>query len=307
MTNDVPSLRTCSAVFGGLLLLLLPAVAGPAARVASERTPRAPYQWQPFDPLTRPPVPRVNSKRAANPIDAFIASEHQARGLKPRPEASKELLLRRVYLDLIGLSPTPEELHAFESDRSPHAYDKVVDRLLADPRYGERWGRHWMDVWRYSDWAGWSGGNQIRDSKPHIWRWRDWIIESLNNDKGYDRMILEMLAADELAPQDTNALRATGFLARNYKMLSREQWLEDTVKHTSQAFLGMTMGCAKCHDHKYDPISQMEYYEMRAVFEPYQVRTDRLPGQLDTAKDGLVRIYDTSTNGPTSFSAAVRK
>jgi len=261
----------------------------------------ASYRWRPFDPVARPPVPSAHGSWALNPIDKFIAAEQRARGLKPRPEASKEVLLRRVYLDLIGLSPTPEELQAFETDRSPKAYEHVVDRLLADGRYGERWGRHWMDVWRYSDWAGWTGGNQIRDSKPHIWRWRDWIIESLNEDKGYDRMILEMLAADELAPEDTNALRATGFLVRNYKMLSREQWLEDTVKHTSQAFLGLTMGCAKCHDHMYDPISQAEYYQMRAVFEPYQVRTDRIPGELDTSKDGLVRVYDTATNAPTFF------
>ncbi len=247
------------------------------------------YRWQPFEPVSRPAVPvisksvisesvtapkaeaaRTDSLNAVslitfpirNPIDAFIAAEHQARGLKARPEASKEILLRRVYLDLIGLSPTPKELTAFEKDDSPDAYEKVVDRLLADPRYGERWARHWMDVWRYSDWAGWSGGNQIRDSKPHIWQWRDWIVESLNADKGYDQMIVEMLAADEVAPEDTNTLRATGFLVRNYKMLSREQWLEDTVKHTSQAFLGVTMGCAKCHDHMYDPISQAEYYSV---------------------------------------------
>jgi hypothetical protein len=202
---------------------------------------------------------------------------------------------------LIGLSPTPEEQRAFAADVSRDAYEKVVDRLLDDPRYGERWGRHWMDIWRYSDWAGWSGGNQIRDSQPHIWRWRDWIVESLNADKGYDRMIVEMLAADELAPEDTNALRATGYLVRNYKMLSREQWMEDTIKHTAQAFLGLTMGCAKCHDHMVDPVSQAEYYQFRAVFDPHQVRTDKVPGQLDTAKDGLARVFDTDTNSLTYF------
>ena len=263
----------------------------------------ASYRWQPFDSVKRPAIPSfVNRKsKIVNPIDAFIAAEHQARGLKPRPEAVKEILLRRVYLDLIGLSPTPEELSAFETDKSPDAYSKVVDRLLADPRHGERWGRHWMDVWRYSDWAGWSGGNQVRDSKPHIWKWRDWIVESLNGNKSYDRMIVEMLAADEIAPEDTNTLRATGFLVRNYKMLSREQWLEDTVKHTSQAFLGVTMGCAKCHDHMYDPISQVEYYQMRAVFEPHWVRTDRVPGDTNTMNAGLVRTFDTDTNPPTYF------
>ncbi len=262
----------------------------------------ASYRWQPFEPVKRPAVPETtNPKWVRNPIDAFVAAEHQARGLKPRPEATKEILLRRVYLDLIGLSPTVEELAAFENDKSPEAYEKVVDRLLADPRYGERWGRHWMDVWRYSDWAGWSGGNQIRDSKPHIWRWRDWIVESLNADKPYAQMIEEMLAADEIAPRDTNMLRATGFLVRNYKMLSREQWLEDTVKHTSQAFLGVTMGCAKCHDHMFDPISQEEYYKLRAVFEPHWVRTDHIPGDTNLMNAGLVRTFDTDTNPPTYF------
>ena len=276
-------------------------LATPANKAAPERDfDRFLGKWRPFEPVQRPAVPKTgDAKWGHNPIDAFVATERSARKLTPRPEAAKEVLLRRVYLDLIGLSPTPEEQRAFAADTSRDAYEKVVDRLLDDPRYGERWGRHWMDIWRYSDWAGWSGGNQIRDSQPHIWRWRDWIVESLNQDKGYDRMILEMLAADELAPEDTNALRATGYLVRNYKMLSREQWMEDTIKHTAQAFLGLTMGCAKCHDHKVDPVSQGEYYQLRAVFDPHQVRTDRVPGQLDTAKDGLVRVFDTETNVPT--------
>src|SRR6266849_9224853 len=161
------------------------------------------YRWTPFERVNRPAVPNVKSSGwVRNPIDAFIASEHQSRGLKPRPEAGKSTLLRRVYLDLTGLPPTPDELHAFLADQSSDAYEKVIDRLLDSPRYGERWGRHWMDIWRYSDWAGWTDGNQIRDSQPHIWRWRDWIVESINKDKGYARLILEMLASDELAPED---------------------------------------------------------------------------------------------------------
>jgi hypothetical protein len=273
-----------------------------AARRAEFAKFLASYRWRPFESVQQPAQPKVKNERwVRNPIDRFIAAEHEARKLTARPQATKIVLLRRVYLDLIGLTPTIEEQREFIEDRSAHAYERLVERLLNDPRYGERWGRHWMDIWRYSDWAGWSGGNQIRDSKPHIWRWRDWIVESLNNDKGYDRMVLEMLAADELAPEDTNTVRATGYLARNYKMLSREQWLEDTIKHTSQAFLGMTMGCAKCHDHMTDPISQTEYYQMRAIFEPHQVRTDRMPGELDILKDGFVRVYDTATNTPTFF------
>jgi hypothetical protein len=256
------------------------------------------YPWEPFRPVERPSVPPVkNASWVRNPIDSFIAKEHQERGLSPRPEPARPVLLRRVYLDLIGLPPRPEELHAFIEDRSSDAYEKVVDRLLASARYGERWGRHWMDVWRYSDWAGW--GNQVRDSQPHVWRWRDWIVESLNADKGYDRMVTEMLAADELSPGDPSALRATGYLVRNFKLLSREAWMQETVDHATKAFLGVTVGCARCHDHMFDPISQKEYYQVRAIFEPYQVRLDRVPGQADTQKDGLARVFDADLAVPT--------
>ncbi|MEX0713016.1 MAG: DUF1549 and DUF1553 domain-containing protein [Pirellulales bacterium] len=258
------------------------------------------YRWEPFKTVSRPAVPQAGRQEwINNPIDAFIAAEHLARSLEPRPEASPAVLLRRVYLDLIGLPPTRDELHAFLNDASPDAYEKAVERLLASPHYGERWGRHWMDVWRYSDWAGWTDGKQIRDSQPHIWRWRDWIVESLNSDRGYDRMVSDMLAADELHPADPDALRATGYLARNYKMLSRETWMQDTVMHTAQAFLGLTMGCARCHDHMYDPVTQDEYYRLRAVFEPHNVRLDRVPGQSDTAVDGLPRVFDAEPAAPT--------
>jgi hypothetical protein len=258
------------------------------------------YPWRPFEVVQRPPVPRVaNAGWVRNPIDAFLAAEHERHGLRPRPEAPRHVLLRRVYLDLIGLPPTRDELRAFRADTSPRAYEKVVDRLLASPQHGERWGRHWMDVWRYSDWAGY--GPQVRDSQPHIWHWRDWIIESLNNDKGYDRMVLEMLAGDELAPEDPDALRATGYLVRNFKLLSREKWLQDTVEHTYMAFQAVTIGCARCHDHMFDPILQTDYYQARAIFEPHKVRTDRLPGQPDTKKDGLPRAYDADLDTPTYF------
>jgi hypothetical protein len=260
------------------------------------------YRWLPFETVNRPAVPVVaNAAWVRNPIDAFVAEQQAAHGVTPAREAPKVTLLRRVYLDLIGLNPTPEAIAAFEADASSDAYEKVVDRLLADPRYGERWGRHWMDVWRYSDWAGWSGGGQIRDSQPFIWRWRDWIVESLNADKGYDRMVLEMLAADELCPGDDSALRATGFLVRNYKMLSREQWMEDVVNHTSRGLLGVTMHCAKCHDHKFDPVTQEEYYRMRAIFEPHNVRIDPVAGVTDRKVDGLPRAFDKDAGAQTLF------
>jgi len=269
-----------------------------AQKLAAFRRFKSSYPWRPFEVVRRPAVPQVKrGDWVRNPIDAFIAQEHEARGLQPRPQADKAILLRRLYLDLIGLPPTPQELHAFLEDTAADAYERVVDRLLASPQYGERWGRHWMDIWRYSDWAGW--GNQVRDSQPHIWHWRDWIIESLNKDKSYDRMIVEMLAADELAPNDPDTLRATGYLVRNFKLLSREQWMQDTVNHTAQAFLGVTLGCARCHDHMYDPITQKEYYQVRAIFEPHNVRTDRLPGVADITQDGLPRVYDADPQAKT--------
>ena len=154
-----------------------------------------------------------------------------------------------------------------------------------------------MDVWRYSDWSGYN--NEIRNSQRHIWRWRDWIIESLNEDKPYDRMIVEMLAGDEVAPTDPNVLRATGFLGRNWYKFNRHVWLDNTVQHTAKAFLGLSFNCARCHDHKFDPISQKDYYRLRAFFEPHTTRTDRVPGQSDINKDGLPRVYDSDAKTAT--------
>jgi hypothetical protein len=255
-------------------------------------------QWRPFEPVQRPALPAVkNAAWSGNPIDHFIAAEHEKRGLQPRPDAPKHVLLRRVYLDLIGLPPTREEMQAFLADNSADAYEKVVDHLLASPRYGERWGRHWMDVWRYSDWAGF--GAEVRESQKHIWHWRDWIIESLNADKPYDRMIQEMLAGDELAPDDPDTVRATGYLARNWYLFNRNVWLDNIIEHTGKAFLGITLNCARCHDHFFDPITQQEYYEFRAIFEPHQVRIDRVPGEPDTGKNGIPRVYDATLNAQT--------
>jgi hypothetical protein len=248
----------------------------------------------------RPPVPAVKDPRwSRNPIDAFIAAEHTKRGITPLGETDKRTLIRRVYLDLIGLPPTPEEIRQFETDKSPTAYDKIVDRLLASSRYGERWGRHWLDIWRYSDWYGWRIQNQVRYSQRHIWRWRDWTIESLNQNKPYAQMITEMLAGDEIAPADPNVTRATGFLGRNWYMFNRNVWLQDTVDYTSGAFLGLTMKCARCHTHKYDPIPHEDYYRFRAFFEPHDVRTDRVQGEADTKKAGVARVYDADASRPT--------
>ena len=268
------------------------------APAPAEAAPAEPRRHWAYLPPARPAIPFAGiPERNSNPIDAFLASAHRAKGLRASPPAKNDLLLRRVYLDLVGLPPTRQETHDFRADHSPGTYEKIVDRLLVSPQYGERWGRHWMDVWRYSDWYGL--GEEARYSHPHIWQWRDWIIAALNADKGYDRMIVEMLAADELAPDDPATVRATGFLVRNWDIFNRNTWLGNTVEHTARAFLGVTIQCARCHDHKFDPISQSDYYRLRAFFEPVHVRIDRVPGQPDRAKGGLPRVFDDFLETPT--------
>jgi mono/diheme cytochrome c family protein len=251
-----------------------------------------------FRPIVRPAIPMVEPAAwQVNPIDAFVADQHQKNGLTPQRESSRVALLRRVTVDLIGVPPTLEELDAISADNSEDWYERAVTRLLDDPRYGERWGRHWMDVWRYSDW--WGLGDQLRNSQKHIWHWRDWIVESLNEDMPYDEMVRLMLAADELRPNDLQSLRASGYLARNYFLFNRNQWMDETVEHVSKGFLGLTANCAKCHDHKYDPISQRDYYRLRAFFEPYHVRLDVVPGVADLAQDGIPRAFDGLPDLPT--------
>ncbi len=270
---------------------------------ADEQPERHPREHWSFKTPVRPAVPDLKSQISnfkspiSNPIDAFIAREHSQRGLTTQPEADRRVWLRRVSLDLIGLPPTTAELDAFVADQSPESHDKVVTRLLESPQYGQRWGRHWMDIWRYSDW--WGLGAEVRNSQKHIWHWRDWIVESLNSDKGYDQMLREMLAADELYPNDLERLRATGYLARQYFIFNRTAWLDETIEHTAKGMLGLTFNCAKCHDHKYDPFSQTEYYKLRAIFEPYQIRTEMVPGQIDFEKDGIPRAFDAHLDVPT--------
>lgn len=244
----------------------------------------APAEKIPEGPKDHWAFQRVEKSTSAKSIDGFLAAKRKALSLKTQPPAERSVLIRRLYLDLIGLPPTREQLQ----DSRP--WEDIVDELLASPHYGERWGRHWMDIWRYTDWYGL--GAQLRNSQKHIWHWRDWIVESLNADKGYDRMIQEMIAGDELAPDDADALRGTGFLARNYYLFNRTTWLDSTIEHTGKAFLGLTLNCAKCHDHKYDPITQKDYYRFRAIFEPHQVRLDPVPGVIDFEKDGLPRVFD---------------
>lgn len=295
-------------------------IAQGAASPADEQPEADPRSHWAFQKPRRPQVPRVlnadgSPVAGGNEIDAFLAAKWAEHGLSPRPLAGKAVWLRRVHLDLIGLPPTPEELQSFLADESPEAYHRVVDRLLDSPQYGERWGRHWMDIWRYSDWFGRRYVPDVWNSAPQIWRWRDWIVDSLNRDQGYDQMVREMLAADEVAPGSTEAAVATGYLIRNWYALNPNDWMRSTVEHTGKAFLGLTFNCAHCHDHKYDPISQEDYFRLRAFFEPIYIRQDRLPGEPDPGpfqdyaystlrkvqRLGTVRVFDKQPEAPTWF------
>ena len=197
----------------------------------------------------------------------------------------------------MGVPPTPLEWDQWLSAQDARWYEQLVDQLLEDPRYGDRRARHWMDIWRFSDW--WGLGEQLRNSQHHMWHWRDWIVESLNSDLAYDKMVRLMLAADESHPNDLGRLRATGFLWRNDFLFNRHQWMEETVEHVSKALLGLTMNCAKCHDHKYDPIEQVDFYRMRAFFEPDHVRQDSVPGESNLTRDGIPRAFDRVLDAPT--------
>jgi hypothetical protein len=204
-----------------------------------------------------------------NPIDRFILARLESAKLTPSAEASRAALLRRVSLDLTGLPPSPEEIHAFLADSRPDAYERVVDRLLASPNYGERWGRHWLDVARYAD----SDGYTI-DAPRSMWRYRDWVINAMNDDMPFDRFVIEQIAGDMLPNPTTDQLVATGFNRNspsNYEGgIDFEQYrveaVVDRVSTVGAAFLGLTVGCARCHDHKFDPISQKEFYQLFAYF-----------------------------------------
>lgn len=269
-----------------------------ARTVAAEKTEPNPREHWAFRPRQRPPVPPVREAGwGRNPVDAFVRSRLESEGFEPAPEASRDILIRRLYLDLVGVPPTWKESEEALQATEPDWYERLVERLLADPRYGERWARHWMDIWRFSDW--WGLGSEMRNSQKHMWHFRDWIVESLNTDVPYDKMVRLMLAADELTPTDPSNLRATGFLARNWFIFNRNAWLEETVEHVSKGFLGLTMNCSKCHDHKTDPISHTDFYRMRAIFEPYHVRMDLVPGEVDFEKNGIPRVFDAALSVPT--------
>ncbi|MEI7686478.1 MAG: DUF1549 domain-containing protein [Planctomycetota bacterium] len=226
-----------------------------------------------FKPVARPEIPAVkNAAWVRNPIDRFILAGLDKAGLEPSTEASRAALIRRVSFDLIGLPPTPEEIDAFVLDRDPDAYAKLVDRLLASPHYGERWARHWLDVVRFAE----SNGFEMNQNRPNAWRYRDYVIRAFNDDKPYDQFIREQIAGDSLG-----APEATGFLVAGpwdqvkspdpvLTAQQRADELHDMIGATTSVFLGLTVGCARCHNHKFDPIPQTDYYRMKACLEGVQ-------------------------------------
>lgn len=227
-----------------------------------------------FQPIQSQSLPKLkNALWIKSPIDAFIHDQLSKAGLEPSPESKKEILLRRLYFDLIGLPPTPEQINAFLNDHSPDAYERIVDQLLASPAYGERWGRHWLDLARYAD----SSGFHQDFDRPNAWRYRDYVIKSFNRDKSYATFIKEQLAGDLLPNATVESWIATGFNRNGpsnednmgkglAKVKYRYDQLDDVVSTTSNVFLGLTIGCARCHDHKYDPLTQKDYYQFLAYF-----------------------------------------
>ena len=289
-----------SAAFVVLTLATLHAWADPPAP-QSKKEPASHWAFQPPRPQALPKV--ANAAWVRNPIDTFIAATQAAKGLTPAPEADKRTLLRRVTLDLTGLPPTPEEISAFLKDPAPNAYAKVVDQLLASPHYGERWGRHWLDVARWAE----SEGYESNHLRPHAWRYRDWVVRSFNQDKPFADIIREQLAGDEIVHYADEHLIATGFLAgarlssnEEDKVRQRNDMLVDVVNATAGTFLGLTMHCAQCHHHKFDPISARDYYRFQGFFlkghignlalrEPSK---ERRPAEYDRVVKLRDRIYE---------------
>jgi hypothetical protein len=263
---------------GVLAAFAMLALAGDNVAPLGKYTETERHHWA-FVARSHPPVPEFSSAPdktwVRNPIDAFVLTRLKKEGLAPAPAADRRTLIRRVYFDLTGLPPTPAEVSAFVADRSRDAYAKVVERLLNSPHYGERWGQHWLDVVRFAE----TDGFEYDTHRPDAWRYRDYVIRAFNNDKPYDRFLAEQLAGDEVAPKEDETLIAAGFNrlgplrknAGNQDVASnRNEVLTEMTNITGAALLGVTLGCARCHDHKFDPFRQSDYYRIQAYFSEIQ-------------------------------------
>ncbi|MEW4527179.1 DUF1549 and DUF1553 domain-containing protein [Maioricimonas sp. JC845] len=259
-----------------------------------------------FHPIESPVVPAVEDPGwCRTPIDFFVLARLEQAGLEPVEAAGREALLRRVTFDLTGLPPTPAERAAFLEDDSDEAWETVVERLLASPAYGERWAQHWLDLVRFAE----TDGFEHDKVRPQAWRYRDWVIEALNADVPYDEFIAWQLAGDLLAPDDPQAQIATGFLLCgpdmpdiNLKQERRHNFLNDMTANVGEVLMGLQFGCARCHDHKADPISQFDFYRLRAFFEPIDLFTDHpLPGMVKDDKAVRARVVRNGKGQSDSF------
>jgi hypothetical protein len=271
-----------SSILLGVLLTIASWPSIPNGAVASDSDPfafstdsRAGYDWWSLQPVTDPPPPGTrNSNWPRNDIDRFILSKLESEGIEPAPEADRRTLIRRLSFDLTGLPPSSGEVEAFVNETDPGAYEALVERLLDSPAYGERWARHWLDVIRFGETQGFER-NRIREN---AWRFRDWVVSALNKDLPYDEFVRRQVAGDVLYPDDLSALIATGYHvagtwdqvghkegSKAMQVVAREDHLEDLVGTLGQSFLAMTVNCARCHDHKFDPISQKEYFQFAAL------------------------------------------
>mgnify|MGYP002629496993 CR=1 FL=1 len=260
-----------------------------------------------FQPVANPPVPELKGGKtnAPSPIDAFIVTRLREAGLTPAPPADKRTLIRRATFDLIGLPPTQAEVDAFVADSSPDAFGKVIDRLLKSPHYGIRWGRHWLDVARYAD----SNGLDENLAYGNAWRYRDYVVNSFNDDKPYNRFVVEQVAGDLLPGANQETKTATGFLALGAKVLAEKDLdkltmdvVDEQIDTVGKAFMGLTLGCARCHDHKFDPISQKDYYSLAAIFKSTRTFADEGRGAIKywyehsfATEEELKKIKETDT------------
>ena len=252
-----------------------------ATVVSSSSTPRKIEKsdhWA-FQPVVRPAIPEVTAKDAVfNPIDAFVVAQQEKKGIQPAPVADKRLLIRRATFDLVGLPPTPEEVEDFLKDTSPKAFEKVINRLLDSPQYGERWGRFWLDSARYSDTKGDVKKKKDTPDYPFAWTYRDYVIRAFNQDKPYNQFIMEQIAADRLVKgKDNSNLAALGFLTIGQRFMNnKNDIIDDRIDAVSKSFLGLTVACARCHDHKFDPIPTADYYSLYGIFAS-SMEPDTLP------------------------------
>jgi hypothetical protein len=274
-------------------------------RVTTDR--RAGRDWWSLQPVVRPSPPAVQRDGwARSPIDRFVLATLEARGLAPAPEADRRTLIRRLSFDLTGLPPSPEEVDTFRNDPRPDAYERLVDRLLASPQYGVRWARRWLDLARYGE----SNGFEFDEFRPNAWRYRDWVVDAINRDLPFDEFARLQLAGDVIRPEDPGAVAATGFLVAGaydsvgqnqqseaMKAVVRGDELEDVIGAVGQTFLGLTVNCARCHDHKFDPIRQAEYYRLASALGGVRHGERDLPNPAgpDSAKAYAVAPREAGT------------